>query len=171
MADLLRLVAFDLRGHLRRRFAYRLCGGGSPLSVRPRGVSGAFGNARRLARAASQIIKLRAPHHAPPHHLDRSDAGRVEGKDALHTLPVRYLAQCEIRVHSGILAADADTFEDLDAFALTFDDPDPDPQCVARLELRDWAAGGKLFDLLALELLQKVHRSTSPFPLLSCIAR
>ena len=85
-------------------------------------LAAALGDAGRLAAAAAQVIELGAPHVAAAHDLDRGDARRMQREDALHALAVGDLAQGEVRVDAGVLAADADALEGLDALALAFDD-------------------------------------------------
>src|SRR5262249_31954511 len=97
-------------------------------------VARAFGDARRLAGAAAQVIELGPPHRAAPHHVDRGDPRRIEREDALDPFAVGNLAQGEVRVEPGILAGDAHPLEGLDALALAFDDLDADAHGVARLE-------------------------------------
>src|SRR5258708_967994 len=50
-------------------------------------LAAAFGDPRRLAPAAAQIIELGPPHRATAHDLDRADPRRGERKDALDPLP------------------------------------------------------------------------------------
>src|SRR5439155_21091053 len=122
-------------------------------------------------------IQLRPPYHAAASHLDRRDPRRIKRKETLYPLAVGDLAQGKVRVDPAVLARDANPFEGLGALALALDHPDHDPHRVTRLELRNGPVGGELFDLLALDLLKKVHRSTSrSLPLLhvarrSCAAR
>src|SRR5580704_12898740 len=152
--DSLRLIGFlGGAGHLGDRFGLGLHARARSFGPGPHAVTGTFGDARPLAGEAAQVIELGAPHHAAAHHIDRGDAGRIQREDTLHSLAVRDLPQREIRVDAGVLAADANAFEDLDALPFAFDDFDADPQRVAGLELRDRPAGRQLVDLLLLELL------------------
>src|SRR5271155_4356520 len=105
------------------------CGGAFAARV----FASAFGDARRFAPAAAQVIKLGAPHVAAAHYLDRGDARRVERKHPFHAFAIGDLAQREIRVDPGILAGDADALEGLDALALTLDDAQADANRIARL--------------------------------------
>src|SRR5947199_3475639 len=68
------------------------------LGCRSRACPGALGDARRLTRAAAQIIEFRSSDHAATHHLDRGDPGRIEREDTLHALAIRDLAQGKVRV-------------------------------------------------------------------------
>src|SRR5215472_9515621 len=155
-------LILDLRlgGGRRRRFGFsrRARAGAFGLGAQTR--TRALGDARALAGATAQIIQLGAAHHPAAHHLDRGDARGIERKDALHPLAVGDLAQGEVRVDAGVLARDAYPFEGLDALALALDDPDHDPDRVAGLKFRHGPGRGELFDLLALDLLQQIHRST-----------
>jgi hypothetical protein len=56
-----------------------------------------LGNAGRLTRAATQVVKLGAAHVAPAHDLDRIDDRRIEREDALDALAERNLADGEAR--------------------------------------------------------------------------
>src|SRR5215472_184624 len=154
MAVSLRLQTLTLAGCGAGRLGFSSCVVAAARTVGTYAFAGAFGDARSLAGTAPQIIQLRSPNHAAPHHLDRRDPGRKERKDTLDALAVRNLAQREIGVHARIFAADAHPFEDLDALAFALDDLDADPERVPRIELRDWPVGGELFDLLLLELLK-----------------
>src|SRR5258707_6754791 len=124
-------------------------------------LAAAFGDPRRLAPAAAQIIELGPPHRAAAHDLDRADPRRIEREDALDPLAVGDLAQCEIRVDPGILAGDAHPLESLDALALALDDADADPHRVAGLERQLRPLARQLRYLLRFELLLQIHRSTS----------
>ena len=84
----------------------------------------------------------------------------MQRKHALHALAIGDLAQRKARIDASILAADAHTFKGLDALALTLDDAQTDPHRIAGLEFRHRAGGQELFDLLAFQLLKKVHLST-----------
>src|SRR5712691_9077684 len=114
-------------------------------------------DARRLAAAAAQIIKLGAAHLAAADDLDRVDHGRIERKDALHALAVGNLAHGEVLVEARARPADANALIGLDAGALALDHLDIDENGIARREIRDLLAGGKLRDLLFFELVNQIH--------------
>src|SRR5262245_48661320 len=114
-------------------------------------------DARGLAAATAQVIELGAAHLAAAHDLDRVDHGRIERKDALHTLAVGNLAHGEILVEARARAADANALIGLDAGALALDHLDVDEDGVARREIRDLLARGKLGNLLFLELVNQIH--------------
>src|SRR5438270_3329865 len=128
---------------------------------RPRARAGALGDARPLTGAAAQIIELGPPDYAAAHHFDRRDPRRIEREDALHALAVGNLAQGKVRVDAGVFARDANAFEGLDALALALHDPEHHAHRISRLEFRHRPVGGELFDLLAFDLLKKIHPSTS----------
>src|SRR5262249_2387571 len=119
--------------------------------------SGPLGDARRLAAAAAQVIELGAAHLAAAHDLDRVDHRRIERKHALHALAIRNLAHGEIFVEPVAGAADAHALVGLHAGALALDHLDVDDHRIARGEIRNVLAGGQLFDLLLLELLDQIH--------------
>src|SRR5712671_3380045 len=104
-------------------------------------LAASFGDPRRLAPAAAQVIQLGPPHRAAAHDLDRADPRRIERENALDPLAVGDLAQCEVRVDPGVLAGDAHPLEGLYAFAFALDDADADLHRVARLEGRDRPVG------------------------------
>src|SRR5262249_60149026 len=72
-------------------------------------------DARGLAAGTAQVIELGAAPLAAAHQLDRVDHGRIERKDALHTLAVGNLAHGEILVEARARAADANALIGLDA--------------------------------------------------------
>src|SRR4029450_670090 len=114
-------------------------------------------DARGFAAAAAQVIELGAPDLAAAHDLDGVDHRGIEREDALHALAVGNLAHGEILVEAGAGAADAHALIALDAGALALDHLDVHEQRVAGLKIRNFLAGGKLCDLLFLELLDQVH--------------
>src|SRR5262249_58029731 len=124
----------------RRLFGRRL-----PLAA---AVLLALTNAGRLAAAPTQVIQLGAANLAATHDLDRVDHRRMERKHALDALAVRDLAHREVLVEAGAGAADAHALIGLHARALAFDHLDVDDHGIARGELRDGLAGGKLRHLL-----------------------
>src|SRR5262245_48995472 len=135
-----------------------LGGGGTRLAA---GIAlslpGALGDARRLAAAAAQVIELGTAHLAAAHDLDRIDHRRIERKHALHTLAIGNLAHGEVLVETVPGAADTHAFVGLHAGALALDHLDVDHHRVARGKIRNVLAGGQLFDLLLLELLDQIH--------------
>src|SRR5262245_31620903 len=114
-------------------------------------------DARGFAAAAAQIIELGAADLAAADDLDGIDHGRIERENALHALAVGNLAHGEILVEAGAGAADAHALIALDAGALALDHLDVHEQRVAGLKIGNFLAGGKLCDLLFLELLDQVH--------------
>src|SRR5262249_12937489 len=114
-------------------------------------------DAGSFAATPAQVIELGAAHLAAAQDLDRVDHGRIERKDALHALAVRNLAHREVFVEPGARAADADALVGLDAGALALDHLDVDEEGIAGLEVRNFLAGGKLGNLLFLELLDQIH--------------
>src|SRR5262249_52029530 len=122
-------------------------------------------NARRLAAASAQIIELGSAHFAAAHDLDRVDHRRIEREHALDTLAIRDLANREVLVEARAGAADADALIGLDTALLTLDHLDVDEERIPRLKIRNVLAGGKLHDLLLLELLDQIHgKSPSAAP-------
>src|SRR6202008_778308 len=105
-------------------------------------------DAGRLAAPSAQVIQLGAPHLAATDDLDRVDHRRIERKHALDALAVRDLAHREVLVEAVAGAADAHALVGLHARALALDHLDVDDQGVARTELGDGLAGGKLRHLL-----------------------
>src|SRR5262249_20439010 len=93
-------------------------------------------------------------------NLDRGDARRIERKYALYTLAIGDLAEGEIGVDAGVLAGDTDPFKSLHPLTLAFDYSEADPHGVPRIKVRHRPVRSKLCDLLALDLLKKIHRST-----------
>src|SRR6516162_9471589 len=120
-----------------------------------------LGDARRLAAAAAQVIELGAAHLAAAHDSDGIDHRRIQRENALHALAVGDLAHREILVEAGARTPDADSLVRLDTGALALDYLDIDENGVARSELRDFLAGGKLGHLLFFELLNEVHGTFS----------
>src|SRR6185295_2170713 len=96
-----------------------------------------FLDPRRLARAAAQVVQLRAAHVAAALDLDRCDQRAVGLERALDTLAARDLANDEARVQAAIALRDHDALECLDALARAFDDVDADDHGVARSERGD----------------------------------
>src|SRR6516225_5701327 len=119
-----------------------------------------LGNARRLAAPPAQIIELGAPHLAAPDDFDGIDHGRIEREYALDPLAVGDFAYREILVEPGTGPPDAHALIGLDPGTLTLDHLVVDQNGVARRELRNILAGGKLGHLLLFELLNEVHGST-----------
>src|SRR5262245_48280204 len=125
----------------------------------------ALDDARRLAAASAQIIELGASHLAATHDLDRVDHRRIEREYALNALAIRDLTNREVLVEARAGAADADAFVGLNAAFLALDHLDVDEERVAWLKIRNLLAGGKLRDLLLLELLDQIHgKSPSAAP-------
>src|SRR5258708_32001030 len=112
---------------------------------------------RCFAAAAAQIIELGAAHLAAADDLDGIDHRRVKREYALHTLAVRDLAHREILIEAGARTPDANALIGLNATALAFDHLVVDENRIARPEVRDLLAGGKLGHLLFFELLNKVN--------------
>src|SRR4029077_5508194 len=122
-------------------------------------------DARRLAAATAQIIELGAAHLAAAHDLDRVDHRRIEGEHALDAFAIRDLANREVLIKARAGAADADALIGLDAALLALDHLVVDEHRIARLKIRNLLAGGKLRDLLLLELLDQIHgKSPSAAP-------
>src|ERR1700738_280267 len=140
---------------------FRIGACGRRLGSGPQAGAGSLDDARSFAGEAAQVIELRPADHPATHYFDHGDPRRIKRKDAFNSLAVGDLAQGEVRVDAGVLAGDANSFEGLDALALAFDHPDHDPHRIARLEFRHRPIGDELFDLLALDLLKKIHHSTS----------
>src|SRR4051794_2634751 len=126
-----------------------------------RPVLGLFDDTSGLAAQSAQIIKLGAPHLAAADDLDRIQHRRIDRKHALDALAIGNLAHGEILVQPGAGAPDADAFIGLDTGALALDHLDVDDEGVAGLEIRDFLAGGELFDLLFFELLNEIHEEFS----------
>src|SRR5436190_11040942 len=116
-----------------------------------------LGNARLLAAQSAQVIELCAADLATAHDLDRVEHRRIEREYALDPLTVRNLAHREALVDAATRARDAQALIGLYARALALDDLHVDDQRVAGREIRDYLAGGELFDLLLFNLLQQVH--------------
>src|SRR6516225_230289 len=114
-------------------------------------------DARCLAAATAQVIKLGAAHLAAAHELDRVDHRRIKRKHALHAFAIGNLAHGEILVEARARAADTNALISLDAGAVALDHLDIDEDRVARREIRDLLAGGKLLNLLFLELVNQIH--------------
>src|SRR5579863_2581296 len=114
-------------------------------------------NAGRFAAPATQVIELGAAHLAAAHHLDGIDHRRIEWKDALDALAIGNLAHGEILVEPAAGTADADAFVGLHAAALAFDDLDVNDERIARLEIGDFLAGGKLRHLFVFDFFEQVH--------------
>src|ERR1043166_3260921 len=132
------------RGRLARRRLARL-----PLLL--------LDDAGRLAAPSAQVIELGAAHLAAAHHLDRVDHRRIEREHALDALAIRDLANRDVLVEARAGAADADALVGLDAALLALHHLDVDEHRVARLEVGNLLAGGKLRYLLLFELLDQVH--------------
>src|SRR5579875_2389902 len=136
----------------------------APLSCRPTlfrrgGLArvAAFGDARRLAGAAAQIIELGATHGTLADDGNRLDVGRIEREDALDAFAERNLADGERRAHALVGAGDAHALEILHAGAVALDHLDADAQRVTRAEFGDLVGLVELGDLLGLEGLDEVH--------------
>src|SRR5260370_6949242 len=92
-------------------------------------------DARRLAAATAQVIKLGAAHLAAAHELDRVDHRRIKRKHALHALAIGNLAHGEILVEARARAADTNALISLDAGAVALDDFDITQTLVPRPEI------------------------------------
>src|SRR6516162_10094748 len=154
--------------HRRCRLGFGLPIRPGALEIGPGSRARALSDARPLAGAPAQIIELGPPNHAAAHHLDRRDPRRIERKDPLHPLAIGDFAQGEVGVDPGVLAGDANPFEGLNPLALAFDHTEADPYRIPRLKDRYGPVGGEPLDLLALDLLKKIHRSTSRSPARHC---
>src|SRR5688500_10116844 len=127
----------------------------------------ALGDARGLAAAVAQVIQLGAADGTAADDLDRVDARAIQREDALDALAIADLADGEVAVQAGILAADADALISLHALARAFDDLDVHLDGVAGLEVRDLAVGRQLVDLFLLDRLNDVHGSCPSCSLVS----
>src|SRR6478735_2918628 len=127
------------------------------LGIVAAAMAGALADAGFLAAQSAQVIKLGAAHLAAAHELDRVDHRRIKRKHALHALAIGNLAHGEILVEARARAADTNALISLDAGAVALDDFDIDENRVARREIRDFLAGGKLLNLLFLELVNQIH--------------
>src|SRR3979490_1014344 len=117
----------------------------------------ALADAGRLAAQTAQVIQLGAPDLAAAHHLDRVDHRRIQRKDALDAFPIGDLADREVLVQAAAGAADAHALIGLHARALALDHLDIDDDGIARTEIGDFLAGGKLRHLLFFELFNHIH--------------
>src|SRR5262249_30266759 len=149
-------VATDRAAKRRRRsslggFLRRL------LHALPGAVILLLADPRGFAAATAQIIELGASDLAAAHELDRVDHRRIQRKHALHAFAVGNLAHGETLVEARPRTGDANAFIGLDARALALDHLDVDEDGIARRKIRDLLAGGKLCDLLFLELLNQIH--------------
>src|SRR5215467_5301960 len=117
----------------------------------------ALEDAGRLAAPSAQVIELGPAHLAAAHDLDRVDHRRVEREHALDALAVRDLAHREALVEAVTGAADAYALVGLHAGALALHHLDVDDKRVARGEIGDVLAGGKLRHLLFFELFDQIH--------------
>src|SRR5947207_2989351 len=79
------------------------------------------------------------------------DAWRMDGKGALHTHPVRRLADREHLAAAAAAAPDHGSLEDLDALLVALDHAHVHPHGVARLEGRDVLA-----ELLRLDAVDRI---------------
>src|SRR5579863_781311 len=112
----------------------------------------------RLAGETTEVIELRAPHPAAPHHDDLRDHRAVRGKDALHTHTVRDFAHGERLADTRSPARNADPLERLQPLLLTFDYPNIDAQRVAGAKRGNPRAQPRL-----LGFAEFVHGSLSVF--------
>src|SRR5438552_6577108 len=117
-----------------------------------------LGDARAFAAQAAQVIELGAAYLAAAHDLDRIDHRRIEREHALDALTIGNLAHREVLVEPGAGAPDAHALIGLDAAALALHHLVVDDERVARLEIGNGFAGGKLRHLLLFELFDQVHR-------------
>src|SRR5687768_2012971 len=108
-------------------------------------------NTCRLAGEGAEIEQLRAAHATATQHRDVGDHRAVQGEDALDAHAVRNLANRKRRAHTATTTRDADTFEGLEAFLVTFANTDIDAQRIAGAERRD-----RLHPLL-LGFYERVH--------------
>src|SRR6201991_822156 len=135
----------------------RLLGDGGSL-LRGLGGSGGgdvFLDAGSLAFQATQVVQLRAADLTLTLHFDRVDSAAVGLEHALHAGAVRDLAHGEGGMQAAAALGNDDTFERLDALAVTFLDLDVDDHGVARTEIRQLAG-----DLLGFELFEKFVHGT-----------
>src|SRR5207253_3339831 len=86
-----------------------------------------------------QIVQLGAADATTAHDRDLGDHRAVDREDALDTNAVRDFADGERGAHSTAALGDADAFESLESFLVTFADADIDTQGVASAERRDVA--------------------------------
>src|SRR4051812_28103293 len=117
----------------------------------------ALGDTRRLAGAATQIIKLGAPNDALADDLDRIDVGRIEREHTLDAFAERNLTDGEAAAHALVRARDAHALIGLDTAAFAFDHLHADLERIARTELGDRALFRQRGNLLGFELLDEVH--------------
>src|SRR5262249_48070649 len=110
-------------------------------------VSLTLGDTRLLAAPSAKVIELRATYFAAAYELDGVDHRRVEREHTLHAFTVGNLPDGKVCVDAGASAPDADAFVGLNAGAFAFDDLDVHDHRVARLEVRNVLASGKLGDL------------------------
>src|SRR5262249_43482691 len=109
---------------------------------------GALGDAGRLAAQAAQIIELGPADLAAADDFDRVDQRRIDREDALDALAIGDLADREAFLKAAAVAADADAFIGLDAFAGAFDHLDIDTNRVARAEIGNAALSRQLGDII-----------------------
>src|SRR5512143_857965 len=123
---------------------------------------------RRLARARTQVVELRAADVALALDLDRGDQRRIRLERPLHTFAARDLAHDERRVEAAVALGDHDALVGLDALALAFDDAHVDDHGVAGRELGDGLAEPR--DLFLLQRLNDVHLAFSDIDSCPCRA-
>src|SRR5262249_20567009 len=116
-----------------------------------------FGDARRTARALTEVVELRAPHRATHHDLDALDPRGVHRKDALDPDSVGRLANGEHFAIGAARAADHRALEDLDALLVALDDADVHPDRVTGPE-----CGDVLAQLLGLDAVDRGHGNVYP---------
>src|SRR5438477_7792584 len=121
---------------------------GSRRAAALAGFPGSFPNSRRLARAAAQVVELRAPHVALALHLDRGDERRIGLEGALDALARGDLAHDERRGEAAVALRDDHALEGLHALPLALDDVDVDDDRVAGREIGDLALQPLHFFLL-----------------------
>src|ERR1700682_1199339 len=118
-------------------------------------AAGLLADARRFARAAAQVVELRAAHIALALDLDRCDERRVGLEGALDALARGNLAHDERRVEAAIALGDHHPFECLHALSLAFDHVDVHQHGVARREVRDVLR--QALDLFLLDGSDPIH--------------
>jgi hypothetical protein len=119
---------------------------------------GVLGDAARLTAQIAQVVELGAAHDTFANDLDLPDARPVQWEHALHTFAEADLAHRERGIHTGVLAADAQAFIDLQALAAAFLDLDVHAQRVARFEARYRPLGLYLVYRRLADHIENVHR-------------
>src|SRR5262249_44315685 len=90
---------------------------------------------RRLPFESPQMIELRAPRLARPHHVDPVDHLRVQRKDALHSIAEADLAHRDGLPHPGVMPRDHRPFKGLQSLFVALFDFDVHANRVARAKL------------------------------------